>query len=422
MGIPTVTTTTTDFLDLARTSMASVGAPDMAFVVVPHPMGGIKLEDIRAKATAAFPEIMKAATQWKPGTTAVRAAKAAYPAERFTLRGTVSDVTALYYGKKWSDGLPIVPPTPERVKAMLGGTTRKPDAVLGIVPPRMGVLTVELAAAHAVMAGAKPEYLPVILASAEALLDPRHDWRSATTTTNPCAPLIVVNGPIVKELGIQYGTGALGPGPFSAPNATIGRAVNLIMDIVGGSQPPSPDKTTLGTPASFTMVLGENEKANPWSALNVQQGTKAGASTVTVFEVRSFVNFNLHEPNTAEGILHPIAKNIGPVVGLAENGFECKPDVKELLILSPEHADTIFKDGWSLERIKNYLFETSRIPMADYLIRNNNKKPGCRQDETMPTVVAAPGCFLIMVAGGEGKHSVFLETTRYLPVTKEIVK
>jgi hypothetical protein len=286
----------------------------------------------------------------------------------------------------------------------------------------MGVLTVELAATHAVMAGARPQYLPVILAAAEALLDPRHDWRSATTTTNPCAPFIVVNGPIVKELGIQNGTGALAPGPLSEPNATIGRAINLIMDIVGGSQPPSPDKSTLGTPASYTMVVGENEGANPWATLSVQQGAKPGTNTVTVFEIRSFVNFNLHEPNTAEGLLHPIAKTIGPVVGLAENGFECKEEVKELLVLSPEHADTIFKEGWNLDRVKNYLFETSRISMADYMIRNNNKKPGCRQNETTPTVVAAPGCFLIMVAGGEGKHSVFMETTRYVPVTKEIKK
>ncbi|HQJ09345.1 MAG TPA: hypothetical protein PLF54_10125 [Deltaproteobacteria bacterium] len=402
--------------------MRSVGAPDMAFVLIPHPLGGIKLDEIRAKTTAVFPDIMKQATKWKANTANVAEQKKPYPAERFTFKGTGSDVTDLFYKQKWSDGLPIVPPTPERVKKMLAGTSMKPGEVIGIIPPRMGVITVELAAVHAVMAGAKPEYFPVILAAVEAILDPRHDWRSATTTTNPCAPLIVVNGPIVKEIGIQYGTGAFGPGPAASPNATIGRALNLIMDIVGGSQPPSPDKTTLGTPASYTMVLGENEDANPWATLSEQMGAKKGTSTVTVFEVRSYVNFNLHEPNTAEGLLHPMAKTIAPVVGLAENGFDCKEGVKELLILSPEHADTIKKDGWDLARVQSYLHENARISMADFNIRNNGRKPGCRENETNPTVVRGPGNYLIMVAGGEGKHSVFLETTRYDPVTKEIKK
>lgn len=402
--------------------MHSVGAPDMAFVLVDHPLGGIKLEEIRAKTTAVFPDILKQATQWKPAAASMAENRKPYPAERITFKGTSTDVTELYYKEKWTDGLPIVAPTAERVKDMLAGTSMKPDEAIGIVPPRMGVLTVELAAVHAVMAGARPEYLPVIIAAAEAILDPRHDWRSATTTTNPCAPLIVVNGPIIKELGIQYGTGAFGPGPAAAPNATIGRAVNLIMDIVGGSLPPSPDKTTLGTPASYTMVIGENEAANPWATLNVQQGAKAGTNTVTVFEVRSFVNFNLHEPNTAEGLLHPMVKTIAPVTGLAENGFDCKEGVKELLILSPEHADTIKKDGWSLDRVKKYLFENARISKADYDIRNNGRKAPCRQDDANPTVVRAPENFLVMVAGGEGKHSVYLETTRYDPVTKEIKK
>lgn len=402
--------------------MRSVGAPDMAFALIPHPLGGIKLDEIRAKTTAVFPEIMKQSVAWKPNTANVSADRKPYPAEEFTFKGTVTDVTDLYYREKWSDGLPIVPPTAGRVKKMLAGTSRKPGEVLGVIPPRMGVVTVELAAVHAVMAGAKPEYLPVIIAAVQAILDPRHDWRSATTTTNPCAPLIVVNGPIIKELGIQYGTGAFGPGPAASPNATIGRAVNLIMDVVGGSQPPSPDKTTLGTPMSYTMVLGENEAANPWDTLSVQMGAKKGASTVTVFEVRSYVNFNLHEPNTAEGLLHPMAKTIAPVVGLAENGFECKEGVKELLILSPEHADTIRKDGWDLGRVQKYLYENARISMADFTVRNNNRKPGCRENEANPAVVKGPGNYLIMVAGGEGKHTVFLETTRYDPVTREISK
>lgn len=420
LGIPTVTVATSAFIDLARSTMSGYGAPDMAFVIVPHPMGGIKLEEIQAKADAAFEDIIAAATQWQPSSLEAPPAKPPYPAETFTFSGTLEDVTALYYKNGWTDGLPIVPPTPERVEEMLRGTSHAPDEVIGLVPPRMGVLTVELAAVHAVMAGAKPEYMPVLLAAMEALLDPAHEFRAATTTTNPCAPLIVVNGPIREELGIQSGTGALAPSPYSEPNATIGRAVNLIADVVGGSKPPSPDKTTLGFPGSYTMVLGENEEANPWEPLSAQMGEKAGANTVTVFEVRSFVNYNLHNPNTAEGLLHPIARTIGPVAGLAENGIECMEDARKLLVLSPEHAATIHGDGWTLEQVKQYLFENTYVSMEDYLIRNNGTPPDCRADQDPLKVTSKPEDFLVIVAGGEGKHSVYLETTRYVPVMKSV--
>lgn len=421
LGIPTVTVATSAFIDLARSTMSGYGAPDMAFVVVPHPMGGIKLEEIQAKADAAFDDIVAAATQWQPSSLEAPPAKPPYPAETFTLTGTLDDVIAFYYKNGWTDGLPIVPPTPERVAEMLSGTSHKPDEVIGLVPPRMGVLTVELVAVHAVMAGAKPQYMPVLLAAMEALLDPAHEFRAATTTTNPCAPILVVNGPVRDDLGIQYGTGALAPSPYSEPNATIGRALNLIADVIGGSKAPSPDKSTLGFPGSYTMVLGENEEANPWHVpLNVQMGWPAGSNTVGVFEVRSFVNFNLHNPNTAEGLLHPMARTIGLVAGLAENGIECGEDARKLLVLSPEHAATIHGDGWTLDQVKQYLFENSYVSMSDYLIRNNGKAPRCRADQDPLTVTSRPEDFLVIVAGGEGKHSVYLETTRYVPVVKSI--
>jgi len=232
LGIPTVTIATTEFLSLAKDTALSQGAADTCFTVVPHPMGMIPLEEIRKKAEEAFPEIFRAATEWKPSPAATLAsAKTPYPAERFKFKGTWADVNKLYYEKGWSLGLPIAPPTSERVAEMLKGTTRSPQEVIGTVPPREGVLTVELVAAYAAMANAKPEYMPVILAAAEAMVDPKHGWRGSTTTTNPVAPLLLVNGPIVRELGIQYSTGALGGGPNSHPNISIGHAINLVGDV-----------------------------------------------------------------------------------------------------------------------------------------------------------------------------------------------
>lgn len=407
-------------MNLFNMTRSSLGSSDMAHVIVQHPMGGIKLEDIKAKADAVYSDIVKVAEKWTP-TDGPLQQRQAYPATSFGFKGTEVEVSDLYYKRAWTDGLPIVAPAKERVAAMLKGTSLKPDTVIGKVPPRNGVLTVELAAVHAVMAGAKPEHFPVILAACEALLNPRHDFRGATTTTNPCAILLVINGPVIKELGIQYAAGALAPSPASLPNAVIGRAVNLIMDVVGDSQPPK-DMSTLGNAGSYTMVLGENEEANPWKPVSVQQGARPGASTVTVFEMRSFVNNNLHEPNTAEGLLHPISLTIGRVSGLAESGLECGTETRHLLILSPEHAATIAKDGWTLEKVQNYIFENSRIPMSDYLIRMNGKAPACRNEEKNISIMPAPSGFLVMVAGGPGKHSVYMDTARYIPITVEVDK
>ncbi|BAS26219.1 thiol-disulfide oxidoreductase [Limnochorda pilosa] len=405
---------------MARSTAASFGAADLCFVVLPHPMGGIKREAIRAQADNAFEAVVRAAVDWRPSAAQMASRRGAYPSEHFTFQGSLDDVIALYSGNGWSDGLPIIPPTPDRVAAMLKGTHRSPDTVIGTVPPRMGMLTVELAAVHAVMAGARPEHFPLILAAADALLDPRHDFRSATTTTNPCAIFILVTGPAVQEIGVQYAEGALAPGPFSGPNATVGRAINLIMDVVGGSKPPSPDKSTLGSPASYTMVLGENVDATPWKTVNEQLGFDRDANLVTVFEMRSFVNFNLHNPNTAEGLLDPMAATIGPVAGLAENAFECGRGPAKVLALSPEHAATIAGEGWTEADVKAYLHEHASISMERYLVRNNGVEPDCRQDEAEPSVLAEPGNVLVVVAGGPGKHSVYLETTRYAPVSKSL--
>src|SRR5271157_6482533 len=165
MGIPTVTITTTEFVDLAKDTAMSQGVPDAPFVVVPHPMGMIPEAEIQKKAENAFAEIVKTATLWKPSGK-LPEMKPAYPTERVTFRGSAEELNSLFFTKGWSLGLPLVPPTPDRVKEMLKGTSLKPDYVIGKVPPRMGALTVELAAAHAVMAGCKPEYMPVLIAAA----------------------------------------------------------------------------------------------------------------------------------------------------------------------------------------------------------------------------------------------------------------
>ena len=165
--------------------MESIGLADMAFVEVPHPMGMVSLQEIRAKADQSFPEILRMATQWKPLRTEIPGlGKPPYPAERVTFKGTYSSLSKMYYDKKWSLGLPIIPPTPEAVAEMLKGTSRKPGEVVWVVTPRMGQLTVELVATLGVMAGCKPEHMPLMLAMIKAVSHPDYDWRGSTTTTD----------------------------------------------------------------------------------------------------------------------------------------------------------------------------------------------------------------------------------------------
>jgi len=291
---------------------------------------------------------------------------------------------------------------------------------------------VEVVAANAVMAGCKPEYMPVIIAAWEAMLETSHGWQAQTTTTNPVAPLVVVNGPIVKELGIQYSTGALGGGPGFQPNVTIGRAVNLIGDIVGGSKPPEGDKTTLGQTANIiAMVLGENEEANPWTTLAEDEGFDRNASIVTVFGARSRVNFNLHDSKTGEDLMRVFADTMASAGMMAENMKPCSPANKEVLVLSPEHVAQLANEGWTKETVRTFLWEHTRVSVEALQLRfsANPKKVDvqleCYEDykswDGIP-LVRKPEDLAIFVSGGPGKHSVYFSTNGYAPVAKEIKK
>ncbi len=245
----------------------------MPFAVVEHPMGGIPPEDVRLKADRAIEDIIHKATQWVPKKISLEMKKA-YPAAMVSAVDTIEGVNDLFYKNAWTDGLPIIPPTRQRVENMLTGTNLKPDLLIGLIPPRMGAVTVQLIAINAVMAGAKPEHLPVIIAAVKAALEPEVDLRRWFTTTLPNLISIFVQGPVVKELGIHYGQSALLPGP--KPNAAIGRAFGLSTRLAGGvisSGERSGTMATLGIPI-YSSCLGENEEALPkgWNPLRLDFG------------------------------------------------------------------------------------------------------------------------------------------------------
>lgn len=407
-GTPTVTVATTEFASLARSSALSFDMPSLPIVVADHPFGGIPAEQVRSRADKVFDDIVRAATT-APAKSDQASSTAPYPAGVIRVSGTLQDVNSLFFKNGWSDGLPIIPPTPELVSEMLKGTSHRPDEVVGIVPPRQGILTVELVAINAVMAGARPEYMPAILATMEALLDPRHNWRGLTTTTNPTAPIVIFNGPIIDEIGLAYGTGALGGG-FMA-NLTIGRTINLIGDIVGGSKPPVGDKSTLGQTANvIAMVVGENEKANPWGKLSSTFGYKDDESVVTVFPAEPVVNIDDHVSTTGKSLLITIAHSMDKLGN--NNAYDWDSEV--LLMLSPEHAATLANDKWKRSDIQQFLYQEARMPYGiwkgrglDGMTPTRPKWVEAATDNTMLPITNRPENIIIAVVGGAGKHSMY---------------
>ena len=252
-------------------------------------------------------------------------------------------LNALYLERGWGDGLPIIPPSVGRVEEMLTYCDRPWNEPLGLLPPRWGEATPWRLAANAVMAGCRPEYFPLLMLAVEAMCDEAFNLYGIQATTHLCAPLLIVNGPAARELDINAGHNAFGPGRQS--NATIGRAIRLILMNIGGAIPGSGDMATFGSPAKFSYCVAENQAASPWQPLHVERGFAAEASTVTVVGAEAPHNVNDHESTTAEGILRMIAATTA-TPGTNDVAYSGEP----VIVFSPEHAAAVAAGGYSDSR------------------------------------------------------------------------
>ena len=322
--------------------------------------------------------------------------------ERMEVDDDFEAIQALYLERGWTDGLPIAPPTPERVGAMLAATPLSPQDIIGEIPPNWGSATVEKLAVNAVMAGCRPEYLPVVIAAVEAMCDEVFNLYAIQATTHPCAPLIIVNGPICDDLGLHGGSGAFGPG--WQPNATIGRTVRLVQLNVGGAYPGVGDMSTQGAPSKYSYCVAENEEANPWEPLHIERGFRADQSTVTVLAGEPPHNINDHSGSTAEDILTIISGAIS-ITG-ANNAYT---GGETLLALGPEHAATIAGDGFGKREIREWLYRNARIPLERYTHETMMERFQKIPDGPVPMVVD-PDLLMIIVLGGPGKHSSWVPT------------
>jgi hypothetical protein len=262
----------------------------------------------------------------------------------------------IWFDKGVTDGLPVVPPTRERVERLLAGTRRDRGELAGEMPPNYGRATVERVAVNAVMAGCRPEYLPVVLAAVEAACDPAFALHGMSTSTHFSAPLIVINGPIRTRLGVNCSFGVFGPG-YRA-NATIGRALRLAMINIGGAKPGETSMSTFGHPGRYTYCIGEHEEVSPWPALAVERGIEPGRSAVTLFAGEAPHGISDHASRTARAL----AGSIGWTMSGLWNIKHFPLYSHTMVIVGPEHARTFADDGWSKDDLKRHLYETVRVP------------------------------------------------------------
>lgn len=302
------------------------------------------------------------------------------------------------FERGFTDGLPVVPPTPERVDAMLAGCD--PDVSLGTVPPSHGEATLRRVAACAVLAGCRPEYLPVVIAAVEAALEPSFNAHGIGVTTQPAGIVAIVNGPERERLGLNAGMGALGPG--SRPNLTIGRALRLVLTLTGGAQAGRLDRSTLGSPLKLGLCLAEAEERSPWEPLHVERGMAAGQSAVTVLAADAPLSVSDHRSRTPEQLADVLAQ----AAAATWSPYWWPMDDETLIVVCPEHADTFAAHGWSKQRVREAIFEAACRPAAALRRGETTELVRDAPDDQPVHKWSDPGRILLMVAGGDaGRYS-----------------
>ncbi|HVM41698.1 MAG TPA: thioredoxin [Acidimicrobiia bacterium] len=276
---------------------------------------------------------------------------------RVELPSLADDIEACF-DHDWTDGLPVVPPTPERVLRMLEGTSGAPGDVVAVVPPDLVECTVEKVAVNAVMAGCRPEYLPVVIAAVEAACTDEFNMHGLLATTYFSGPLVLVNGPVARGIGMNSGINAMGQG--NRANATIGRALQLVIRNVGGGKPGGVDRATLGNPGKYTFCFAEDEEGSPWESLAEERGVAAGASAVTLFAAEGPRGVIDQLSRTPESLARSFAACLRTV---AHPKLAFVFDA--LVVVSPEHARVFREAGWSKQRLRDEINTLLTIPGAE---------------------------------------------------------
>jgi peroxiredoxin len=350
----------------------------------------------------------------KPGC----AAKSTYDADALRLiDGAGYDELEDMFERGWTDGLPVIPPTPERVQAMLGG--RDPSRLLGEIAPSVARVTIERVAACAVLAGCRPEYFPVVVAAVQAVLEPAFNVGGQAVTTQPCGQVLIVNGPVRDAIGLNAAVGALGPG--WRPNMTIGRALRLVVSLTGGGYPGRLDRSTLGNPGKIGLCFAEDEEASPWEPLHVSRGFSESSSVVTVVGADAPLSISDHRsmgPLELTRVLGEAAAatwspNWWPLGGVS------------LFVICPEHARSFEQWGWSKQRVREEMFSVVARPAGSLRWGETTPLVGAAPDDQLVRKWSSPDDIMLVVAGGEaGRYSAVFGPCLGMntePISKEVL-
>jgi hypothetical protein len=428
-GIPTVFFTAKTFVHDAQRSAASFGLPGLPIAVLPMPVTNQRPGDIDAMVDGSIEEVITALTR------PVEAAGADHdlPAAEERLVYGGDDLLAAwdamqadFLTRGWSDGFPLVAPTPRAVAGMLGGTRRPPADVVATLEPGFGLATVEKLAVNAVMAGCRPEHLPFLIAAVRCLAEPKMYLRNKAMSTGPHAPVVIVNGPRGRAARFNGGVCALGPGAPSASNSALGRALRLTMMNVGHTYVGISDMDTIGSPLKYACCCAENERESPWEPYHVTRGFRAEDSTVTVhfaYGLCELHDFKSTTPEDLIGVFATAATNVAQVgTGLWLLGRRSDPRYKtaeqehNTMLLCPEHAQIFAREGWGRERIQRAMYDATRIPFRTLML--NKERPAMaashpelgwlwdHPDLPVP-IVEDPGCFEIAVVGGAAGRGAY---------------
>ena len=394
-GKPAVVLAARGFIADAESAASSQGIPGIRNIETSILNESTVMEDIEAGIDASMDDIIAALTRPLSAEEKSPTPKEAEDAARIFFKGSLEEVNRFFYQRGWTDGLPVIPPTEEAVAEMMTGTDLPADHIVTRIIPRLGKATVEKIAINAVMAGALPSHMPVLIAGVQALMDPMTRFDIFEVSTGSWAPFLIINGPIRNDIQINCGSGAMSPGNIA--NAAIGRAIGLIVKNIGGARKGVEDMGVLGNPGKYSLVLGEYEEESPWEPLHVERGFKKEDNALTLFYPNSLSQTTARETN-ADGIAGSIASLGG--------GMAC-------FVVIPRHAKVLAGEGWTKKKVKDFILEKATASLSSQDPRRMMVDP----EGLIVVVAGGPGAFIgrLASAGGATMGNSFVTKTIELP-------
>jgi hypothetical protein len=446
-GVATVAICAEGFEADAMFSADTFGLPGLRFVTAESTFTSHSPDDIRSMTDEIVDDIITSLTR-EPDEKSEAGANAGHGVVFFPERElefaasddlkSLEEMNERFLEYGYGDGFPLYPATADRVDAMLAGTHRAREEVVAILQPGYGIATIEAIAVNAVMAGCKPDQLPVLITAIECIADPQINLRGKAMSTGSAAPMIIVNGPIRDEIGLNSGMCALGPGAPSRVNTAIGRALRLCMMNLGHTYAQLSDMDTMGTPTKYSMCIAENQERSPWEPYHVSRGFDAAVNTVTVhfnYGYTELHDFESHRPEDLIEVFSRAALNLAACTtgywlagrrSDATNGTEEMDH--DMILVCPEHAEIFEKAGWSRQDIQRAMFKRSRLPFRDFMRTKeaesfNTTHPDLKwlwdSPDTLLPVVEKESCFDVAVLGAvAGRSQLYWGAGG--PVTKAI--